>query len=66
LKALKQTKHNFSTYYIELQHYAADIQWNNSAKYSVLMIFLNNKIKDALVLFDNVPQQFQGFVAFLQ
>jgi hypothetical protein len=27
---------------------------------------LNNEIKDALALSDNVPQQFQEFVAFLQ
>jgi hypothetical protein len=27
---------------------------------------LNNEIKDALILFDNIPQQFQEFVAFLQ
>jgi hypothetical protein len=26
---------------------------------------LNNKIKDALALSDNIPQQFQEFVAFL-
>jgi hypothetical protein len=27
---------------------------------------LNNEINDALALSDNIPQQFQGFVAFLQ
>jgi hypothetical protein len=27
---------------------------------------LNNEIKDALTLFDNVPQQFQEFAAFLR
>jgi hypothetical protein len=27
---------------------------------------LNKEIMDALVLFDNVPQQFQEFVALLQ
>jgi hypothetical protein len=27
---------------------------------------LNNEIKNALALHDNVPQQFQEFIAFLQ
>jgi hypothetical protein len=64
--ALKQANSDFSTYYTEFQPYAANVQWNNPAKCKALMTCLNNEIKDALTLSDNVPQQFQEFVAFLQ
>jgi hypothetical protein len=38
----------------------------NPTKRTTLIRGLNNEIKDALALSDNVPQQFQEFVAFLQ
>jgi hypothetical protein len=66
LEVLKQMNHDFFTYYVEFQHYAADIQWNNPAKCTALMRGLNNKIEEAPALCDNVPQQFQEFVDFLQ
>jgi hypothetical protein len=54
---LKQTNCDFSTYYAEFQCYAAaDVQWNDLAKGTTLMSGLNNEIKDALTLTDNVPQ----------
>jgi phosphomannomutase len=66
LEMLKQTKRDFSTYYAEFLYYTVNVQWNNPAKPTVLMRGLNNEIKDALALSDNVPQQFHEFVAFLQ
>jgi hypothetical protein len=65
-EVLKQTNGNFSTYYAEFQNYTTNVQWNNPAKHTALMRGLNNEIKDALAMSDNVPQQFQEFVAILQ
>jgi hypothetical protein len=65
LEMLKWTNCNFSTYYKKFQYYAAVIQRNDPAKYTALIRGLNNEIKDALTLSDNVPQQFWEFVAFL-
>jgi hypothetical protein len=56
LEMLKQTKCDFSPYSKEFQYYAADVQWNHPAKLASLMSGLNNEIKDALALSDNVPQ----------
>jgi hypothetical protein len=66
LEALKQTNCNFSTYYIEFRHYTADVQWNNPAKCNTRIHCLNNEIEYALGLFDNLSQQLQEFVTFLQ
>jgi hypothetical protein len=51
---------------MKFQCYATDVQWNDPAKYRTLMRGLNNEIKDVLAISDNVPQQFQEFVTFLQ
>jgi hypothetical protein len=51
---------------VEFQCYAADVQWNGPAKCTALMRGLNNEIMNALALSDNIPQQFQEFIAFLQ
>jgi hypothetical protein len=45
---------------------AANAQWNDLAKRTALMRGLNKMIKDTLTLSDNVLQQFQEFIAFLQ
>jgi hypothetical protein len=66
LEMLNQTKWDFSSYYVVIQWDAADVPWNDPTKRIALMRYLNNKIKDALALSDNVPQQFQECVAFLQ
>jgi hypothetical protein len=66
LEELKQTNSDFSSYYAEFQYYTTDVQWNDPEKCTALMGGLNNEIKDALALFDKVPQQFQEFVAFLK
>jgi hypothetical protein len=63
---LKQMKHHFSTYYAEFQHYTTNIQCNDHAKHTALMRGMNNEIKDAFALSDDVSQQFEGFVTFLQ
>jgi hypothetical protein len=65
LEAVKLTKCHFSTYYIEFQCNAADVQYYNSVKYTALMRGLNNEIKDVPVQSDNVLLQFQEFIAFL-
>jgi hypothetical protein len=65
LEVLKQMNGDFSTYYVKLQCYATNVQCNDPAKCTALMWRLNNEIKDALTLSDNVPQQFLEFVAFL-
>jgi hypothetical protein len=51
---------------VKFQYNVADVQWNDPAKRIAFMRGLNNEIKDALALSDNVPQQFQEFIAFLQ
>jgi hypothetical protein len=66
LEILKQTHGNFSNYCKGFQGYGADVQWNDPAKCTALMRILNNEIKDALALSDNVLQQFWEFIAFLQ
>jgi hypothetical protein len=66
LEMLQQTNYDISTYYIEFQCYAADVQWTDPAKRTALIRGQNNEIKDALALSDNIPQLFQEFVAFLQ
>jgi hypothetical protein len=66
LEVHKQTNCNFSTYYAKFKCYAADIQWIDPAQHTTLMRGLNNEIKDVLTLSDNVPQQFQEFIVFLQ
>jgi hypothetical protein len=65
LEALKQRNHDFSSYYVELQRHAVNIQWNDPAKRCALKRGLDNEIEDTLVLSDNVLQQFQEFIAFL-
>jgi hypothetical protein len=66
LEVCKQTNHDFSTKYKEFQSYTADIEWNNPAKCTAFIRCLNSENNDALALSDNVPQQFQKLVAFLQ
>jgi hypothetical protein len=66
LEALKQTKSEFFPYYVEFQRYTTNVLWNHPAKCTALMRGLNNEIKDALILSDNILQQFLEFVAFLQ
>jgi hypothetical protein len=66
LEVLEQKNCDFSSYYTEFQCYAADVKWNDPATCIALMRGLNNESKDALTLSDDVPQQFQEFVAFLQ
>jgi hypothetical protein len=66
LEALKQKNCEFSSYYVEFQCYATNIQWIDPAKRTASMQGLNNEIQDTLALYDNVLQQFQEFVAFLQ
>jgi hypothetical protein len=56
LEALKQMNCDFSTYDVEFQYYAADVQWNDPAKYTTLMRGLNNEIKDTITLSDNISQ----------
>jgi hypothetical protein len=65
LEALKQTNYKFSSYYVRLLYNTADVQGNDPAKCTTLMQVLNNEIKDALALSDNILQQFQRFIAFL-
>jgi hypothetical protein len=62
----KQANCDLSTYYAEFQRYAADVQWNDPAKYTTLLRGLNTEIKDTLAMSNNVPQELQEFVAFLQ
>jgi hypothetical protein len=52
---LKHKNCDFSTYYAEFQDYATIVQWNDPSKCTTLMRNLNNEIKDALALSDNVP-----------
>jgi hypothetical protein len=66
LEALKQTNGNFCTYCTELQCSATNGQWNNPANCTALMMGLSNKIKNAVALSENICQQLQEFVAFLQ
>jgi uncharacterized SAM-dependent methyltransferase len=56
LEILKQTNCDFSTYFAEFQYYTTYIQWNDVAKHTAPMRSLNNEIKDAITLCDNVPQ----------
>jgi hypothetical protein len=56
LEALKQTSHDFSTYYAEFLHYTTDVQWNDPAKCTALIRSLNNAIKNVLTISDNIPQ----------
>jgi hypothetical protein len=56
LEELKQTNDDFSTYYPKFQCYAANVHSNDTAKCTALMRGLNNKIKNALALSDNIPQ----------
>jgi hypothetical protein len=58
LEVLKQMNCNFSTYYVEFQQYAADVQWKDPTQCMALMRGLNNEINDVLTLSDNVLQQF--------
>jgi hypothetical protein len=67
LNLLKQiNKCDFSTYYVEFNYFAANVQWIDPAKWTVLMWGLENKIKDILTLSDNLLQQFQEFVTILK
>jgi hypothetical protein len=66
LEVLRETYHNFLTYYAEFQCYAANASWNDPAKCTALMQGLNNEIKNVLALSHNVLQQFQKFVTFIQ
>jgi hypothetical protein len=55
-----------SPYYAKFQCNVTNNQWIDPEKCIALMRGLINKFKDALTLSDNVTQQFQKFVAFLQ
>jgi hypothetical protein len=66
LQALKLTHYDVSTYNAEFQRYATNVQWNDPAKHTPLMRYLNNEIKKAPALSNNFSPQFQEFVAFLQ
>ena len=66
LEVLRQANHEFSLYYAEFQRYAADVQWNESAKRTALTRGLSTEIKDALVLTSNIPSKFSEYAMFLQ
>jgi hypothetical protein len=66
LETLKQANKEFAVYYAEFQRYAADVDWNEAAKRSALLRGLNNEIKDALMLIDNIPTGFNDFVTSVQ
>ena len=66
LEVLRQTNREFSLYYAEFQRYAADVQWNESAKWTALTRGLSTRIKDALVLTSDIPSKFSEYATFLQ
>ena len=66
MEVLRQTNREFSLYYAEFQRYAADVQWNNSAKRTALTRGLSTEIEDALVLTSDIPSKFSEYATFLQ
>ena len=65
LEVLKQANQEFSLDYAKFQHYAADVQWNESAKRTALTRGLSTEIKDALVLTSDIPSKFSEYTTFL-
>ena len=66
MEVLKQANREFSLYYAEFQRYAADVQWNESAKRTALTRGLSTEIKDTLVLTSDIPSKFSEYPTFLQ
>jgi hypothetical protein len=66
LYALKQGHREFSTYYAEFARYAADVDWNEPAKLSVLKNGLSYDLKQDLIPLPEEPQTIEALVAVCQ
>ena len=65
LRNLRQANRDFSTYYAEFVHYAANTTWNEAAKRSQLEEGLCHELKNDLIA-RNDPMLFVAFISLLQ
>ena len=65
LRNIRQANRDFSTYYAEFVHYAADTIWNEAAKRSQLEEGLCHELKNDLIARDQ-PELFVDFITLLQ
>ena len=66
INSLRQGNKNFSSYYAEFQRYAANLDWNESAKKEALRKGMSEDLKRDMIHMQENPQTLVQFVTAIQ